>query len=91
MWKDTCLFDILESSTKSMELIVKFPHFQGFDNMYMIPSTKVEVIIVTAQPYLNHNPPPTQQKVGWDTVITKKPPTSPHPPTTNSNYMKEQE
>ena len=30
-------------------------------------------IVVTAQPHLNHNPTPTQQKVGWDTVITKKP------------------
>ena len=39
------MFDILESSTEVMELIVKFPHFQGFDNMYMIPSTEVEVII----------------------------------------------
>ena len=41
----------------------------------------MESKIVTAQPHLNHNPTPTQQKVGWDTVITKKPPTPPTPPT----------
>ena len=34
----------------------------------------INIVIVTAQPHLNHNPIPTQQKVGWDTVITKKPP-----------------
>ena len=42
-------------------------------------------IIVTAQPHLNHNPTPTQQKVGWDTVITKKPP---HPPKKAQNNHK---
>ena len=35
--------------------------------------------IVTAQPHLNHNPTPAQQKVGWDTLITKKPPPPPPP------------
>ena len=40
-------------------------------------------IVVTAQPHLNHNPTPTQQKVGWDTVITKKPP---HPPQTQTTW-----
>ena len=38
----------------------------------------VLLAIVTAQPHLNHNPTPTQQKVGWDTVITKKPPHPTH-------------
>ena len=52
--------------------------------------------IVTAQPHLNHNPTPTQQKVGWDMVITKKQPIHPpshHPthPLQTQHYMKEQD
>ena len=40
------MLDILESSAGRMELIVKIPLFQGFDNVYMIPSTQLSEVII---------------------------------------------
>ena len=53
---------------------------RGFKSIFE-PYLHSKEPIVTAQPHFNHNPTPTQQKIGWDTVVTKKPP---HPPQTQT-------
>ena len=56
-------------------LVIRFYAFSFFSEN--IISIQVDSILVTAQPH--PQPTPTQQKVGWDTIFTKKPPTPPHP------------
>ena len=48
------MIEIFVDEEEKMELIVKLPYFQGFDNIYLTPNTELSTVSQILQIFIIH-------------------------------------